>query len=182
MVEPGADIQIILVWLGQSMRVSGGELRKKRRSWRSEGCVSWGGTPPIIKLVCCVEGLCLQGSKSFIHSPWAALRQQQQLVRSSLSGCFCIVPSLRRGRHHPPPHSAADWRRAGRAGSESSTYLPLATAHAAIMCDCFHLAFPNWHADSAGPGGHPTLCSLSLHLCCFLWLIGGGGVLCVRVW
>lgn len=43
--EPGADILIIHVWLGQSMRVSGGEMRRKRRSWRSEGCVCviWGG-------------------------------------------------------------------------------------------------------------------------------------------
>lgn len=63
--EPGADILIILVWLGQSVRVSGGEMRKKRRSWRCEGydCILLGGrgTPPIIKLACCVEGPCLQG-------------------------------------------------------------------------------------------------------------------------
>lgn len=28
------------------------------------------------------------------------------------------------------------------------------------MCDCFHLAFPNWHAASSGTGGHHSLCSL----------------------
>lgn len=33
------------------------------------------------------------------------------------------------------------------------------------MCDCFHLAFPNWHAASSGTGGHHSL-SLSF-LCCF---------------
>lgn len=28
------------------------------------------------------------------------------------------------------------------------------------MCDCFHLAFPNWHAASSGTGGHHTPVSL----------------------
>lgn len=41
--ESGADIPITPVWLVPSMRVNGGEARKRRRSWRSEGwvCVSW---------------------------------------------------------------------------------------------------------------------------------------------
>lgn len=29
----------------------------------------------------------------------------------------------------------------------------------AIMCDCFHLAFPNWHASATG-GHHSLFCSL----------------------
>lgn len=34
------------------------------------------------------------------------------------------------------------------------------------MCDCFHLAFPNWHASAAG-GHHSLFCNLSLSLFSF---------------
>lgn len=182
-LQPDVDIVIVLVRLSWSVRLNWGERRRSRRRLSVLG----GAAPPIIKLVCCVEGPCLRGRQgSFLHSVDSSSERGEgssELSHSpSLSCCFCnsSVAALRLG----DLHSRADWRPPvvwGSSYSSSSSSLTLcqrrrpartrtsvsaaAVSSTAIMCDCFHLAFPNWHAASSGTGGHHTLISLFALLC-----------------
>lgn len=152
-LQAEADIVIVLVRLGRSMRLNRGERRKSTR----RVCVCWGGAaPPIIKLTCCVEGPCLQGRRgSFLHSVDSSERGEgsSELSHSLLTLVISAThPSLR-----------CDWRPA-HTGWLTTSWGGGASSDSSSGSICLtHHHHQHQHHPSSLPGPGHRLCCRRLH-------------------